>query len=191
MKGETAQQILEVAQDLVRQRGYSAFSYADISEQIGIRKASIHYHFSSKEDLAKELVRRYRDSLWQTLNQIEQTTSDPREQLLQFFCLYRDGLRHNQLCLCGMLSSDLAVLPKAVQDEVQSFFGETETWLAAVLQRGYAADRLKLRLPPPSEAAYLLATLQGAQLVARASEDREASFDRIIEPLLKAICSDC
>ena len=54
---DTAQQILDVAQDLVRCRGYSAFSYADISKQVGIRKASIHYHFSSKEELGKELRR--------------------------------------------------------------------------------------------------------------------------------------
>ncbi len=33
---ETAQQILDVAQDLVHCRGYSAFSYADISQQVGI-----------------------------------------------------------------------------------------------------------------------------------------------------------
>ena len=43
MEKHTAQKILDVAQDMVRNRGYSAFSYADISAQVGIRKASIHY----------------------------------------------------------------------------------------------------------------------------------------------------
>jgi TetR/AcrR family transcriptional repressor of nem operon len=32
-------------------RGYKAFSYADISEQVGIRKASIHYHLFQQERL--------------------------------------------------------------------------------------------------------------------------------------------
>lgn len=34
------------------QRGYSAFSYTDISEAIGIRKASIHHYFPTKAGLS-------------------------------------------------------------------------------------------------------------------------------------------
>jgi hypothetical protein len=30
---------------LIQTRGYSAFSYQDVADSLGIRKASIHYHF--------------------------------------------------------------------------------------------------------------------------------------------------
>lgn len=56
MKENTAQRILDTAQDLIRHRGYSAFSYADIADRVGIRKASIHYHFAAKEDLVLSLI---------------------------------------------------------------------------------------------------------------------------------------
>ena len=84
MKSNTAQQILDVAQTMVRNRGYSAFSYADIAKEIGIRKASIHYHFPSKEDLVKELVIRYRDNLVRKCQVIEQQKINPQEQLKKF-----------------------------------------------------------------------------------------------------------
>ncbi|MDX2213990.1 MAG: TetR/AcrR family transcriptional regulator [Oculatellaceae cyanobacterium bins.114] len=187
MKAETAQQILDVAQDLVRSRGYSAFSYADISEQVGIRKASIHYHFCSKEELAKALVDRYRERVRQNLKQLEQTTSDPQEQLIQFCRLYRNGLSQDQMCLCGILSAEVAVLPKPVQQELSAFFVETEVWLAAVLKRGHAAGSFNLRTTPAGEAAIVLATLQGAQLMARTSNDSEATFDWIINSLLAVL----
>ncbi|WP_257998927.1 TetR/AcrR family transcriptional regulator [Fischerella thermalis] len=45
---DTRTQILDTAQDLIQRVGVNAMSYQDISEAVGIRKASIHYHFPSK-----------------------------------------------------------------------------------------------------------------------------------------------
>ncbi|NEP24379.1 TetR/AcrR family transcriptional regulator, partial [Moorena sp. SIO3I6] len=98
MKQKTAQQILDVAQSMVRNRGYSAFSYADISKEIGIRKASIHYHFPSKDDLVKELVKRYQKNLARKCFEIEQQETTPQAQLREFVNLYRDGLQDNKIC---------------------------------------------------------------------------------------------
>ena len=50
-RSTTAEDILDRAEALIQTRGYSAFSYQDISDTLGIRKASIHYHFPSKTDL--------------------------------------------------------------------------------------------------------------------------------------------
>ena len=44
-------QIIELALKLIQQKGYVAFSYDDISKQLNVTKASIHYHFEKKEDL--------------------------------------------------------------------------------------------------------------------------------------------
>lgn len=184
---ETAQQILDVAQELVRSRGYSAFSYADIAEQVGIRKASIHYHFPSKEELTQELVKRYALTFQQKLKQIEQDEPDPQKQLRQFVALYRRGLSQHQMCLCGILAAEMVVLPDSVQEEVRAFFAATQAWLQAVLQRGVAVGCLQPRLAPEDEASLLLATVQGAQLIARAATASEVTFDRIAAQLLAAL----
>ena len=126
---ETAQQILDVAQDLVRCRGYSAFSYADIAKQVGIRKASIHYHFPSKEDLARELVQRYRSQFQRKLQNLDRISSSPTDRLQAFVGLYRNGLHQYQICLCGMLSAEIEVLPDSVKTEVRAFLSEAQIWL--------------------------------------------------------------
>jgi TetR/AcrR family transcriptional regulator, transcriptional repressor for nem operon len=185
---ETAQQILDVAQELVRSRGYSSFSFADISEQVGIRKASIHYHFSSKEELTRELVKRYRMTFQQKLKQIGLSNSNPQTKLQQFLSLYRQGLSQCQMCLCGILSAEMAVLPASVQAEVRAFFTETQTWLQTVIQVGVSTGCLQPRLSSEDEASLLLASVQGAQLIARASETSELTFDRIADQLLASIC---
>ncbi len=186
MKG-TAQQILDVAQDLVRCRGYSAFSYADISKQVGIRKASIHYHFPSKEALGQELVKRYHTTFQCKLKAIEQSESDPCQQLQQFVGLYRSGLSQCQICLCGMLSAEIEVLPNSIQEEVRAFLTGTQAWLTSVLAAGQAAGCLQPRISPEIEASLVLATLQGAQLIARTATDQEAMFDGIANPLLTTL----
>jgi len=184
MKTDTAAHILDVAQDLVRCRGYSAFSYADIARQVGIRKASIHYHFPAKEDLGRELMARYRVGVQHRLHAMAQAEADPRQQLQQFVALYRDGLQDCQMCLCGILAAEIEVLPASVRQEVRAFLAAVQAWLAQVLARGQTAGDLHLRWEPATEAAQVLATVQGAQLLARAAEDRLAAFDAVAHPLL-------
>jgi len=180
MEGKTAQQILDVAQDMVRSRGYSAFSYADISEQIGIRKASIHYHFPSKDELVRKLVQHYREAFSRKCDRIAQSLASPQQQLMQFVNLYRDGLKQGQICLCAMLTADFAVLPQAVQEEVRAFFHQTEAWLALLLKCGCEANVWQCYPSVEVEAKGLIALLQGAQLLARTAEDSTAAFEQIV-----------
>lgn len=185
MKQNTAQQIIDTAQSLVRNRGYSAFSYADIAKQIGIRKASIHYHFPSKDDLVKELVKRYREIVERKCIQIEQQKITPQEQLRKFVNLYRNGLQDNQICLCGMLTADFAVLNSEIQAELKTFFSITESWLIRLLKRGCEAKAWQFTQSYESEAKSIIALLQGAQLLARIADNSQESFDKIAGDFLQ------
>jgi TetR/AcrR family transcriptional repressor of nem operon len=53
MNKTTKTTLLDVAEELLLTRGYNGFSYNDIAEKVGIRKASIHYHFPSKSGLGE------------------------------------------------------------------------------------------------------------------------------------------
>ena len=185
MKQNTNQLILDVAQSMVRNRGYSAFSYADISKEVGIRKASIHYHFPSKDDLVKELVKRYRENLERKCHQIEQQEISPSEQMRQFVNLYRDGLQDNQICLCGMLSADFVVLNSSIQAELKTFFDVTQSWLIRLLKRGSEAKVWKDNQSVELEAKTIMAMLQGAQLLARVAENSLEAFDQLTQELLQ------
>ncbi|SQC98107.1 transcriptional regulator [Escherichia coli] len=47
----THDSLIELTDTLIQQNGYQGFSYADLAKTLGIRKASIHYHFQTKTDL--------------------------------------------------------------------------------------------------------------------------------------------
>ena len=52
----TQDRLVEIGETLMRQRGYGGFSYADLALKAGIRKASIHHHFPTKDDLVNGRV---------------------------------------------------------------------------------------------------------------------------------------
>ncbi|MBN3101089.1 TetR family transcriptional regulator [Pectobacterium brasiliense] len=47
----TKQALVKEAMILIRRKGHSSFSYADLVTKIGISKACIHHHFPSEEML--------------------------------------------------------------------------------------------------------------------------------------------
>ena len=52
----THDSLIELTDTLIQQNGYQGFSYADLADGLGIRKASIHYHFQTKTDLGLAYV---------------------------------------------------------------------------------------------------------------------------------------
>ena len=183
----TAERIMDAAQRMVQTRGYNAFSYADISAQVGIRKASIHYYFPSKKDLGKELVARYRVAFRDKLDRIDNETDDARRKLKAYAQLYLEALRDDdRMCLCGMLASDITTLPEEVRREVVGFFADNETWLMKTLGDGRNVGVLSFSGSAKSEAQLLLTGLQGAMLVARTYGD-QARFRTVVRSLLARI----
>ena len=53
----TSHRILDVAEYLMQTRGYNGFSYADVAGEIGITKASLHHHFSTKAALGAAVLK--------------------------------------------------------------------------------------------------------------------------------------
>ena len=73
---------------MVQARGYNGFSYADIADMVGIRKASVYHHFAGKGDLGQEVARRYRRGFGEALADIESDTDDPVARLERYAELY-------------------------------------------------------------------------------------------------------
>ena len=60
---DTANLILDVAEQLVQVRGFNAFSYADVAGELELTNAALHYHFPSKSELGEALIARYCDPI--------------------------------------------------------------------------------------------------------------------------------
>ncbi|MEU9319494.1 helix-turn-helix domain-containing protein [Streptomyces sp. NPDC048295] len=60
---DTKAEIRKVAIELFTEQGYEATSLREIAERLGITKAALYYHFSSKEDIVRSLFTEHLDAL--------------------------------------------------------------------------------------------------------------------------------
>jgi TetR/AcrR family transcriptional repressor of nem operon len=182
----TSDEILACARTLIIAGGYNGFSYADIADVVGIRKASIHHHFPSKVDLVKALVIGYREAAEEGVKQLEQGIPGPLEQLRAYVQYWKTciGDASAPFCVCALLASELPILPDEVAMEIRTYFRFLSGWLTSVLERGVQQKLISLRHAPRIEAEAFMATVHGAMLSARAYGDAEI-FGAIMDPQLE------
>jgi len=184
--GGTAEKILDVSERLVQRRGYNAFSYADVAKAVGIRKASLHHHFATKADLGRALVARYREAFLNALHAIDEESDGTLDRLERYAELYGSVLREKRMCMCGMLATDAATLPKPVRESVAGFFDDNVGWLTRVLDEGRKRKELHFSGTPSTMASFFVSTLEGAMLVAYGSGSYE-NFDGAAGQLLTTV----
>ncbi|ACL62878.1 TetR/AcrR family transcriptional regulator [Methylobacterium nodulans] len=158
---DTAQAIMDAAERRIRSAGYSGFSFREIADEIGIKSASVHYHFPTKEALAAAVTRRYNDRIAASIDaQIAAGTAPVEAWRHVFRAALADGAR---MCLCGALGVTSGDLSEEVAAEVRRFFT-------------YGVDKLKAGGLSEARAMQVLATLEGAILIASVRSD-PAFFD--------------
>ncbi len=182
----TAERALDIAERLVQMRGFSNFSYADIATELGITKASLHYHYPGKAELGQALITRYAERFSQALDNIDRDEPNAHAKLEAYADLYAGVLRNERMCMCGILAAEYQTLPDAMQLEVIRFFDENQKWLANVLQDGKAVGTLTYGGRAEDVAQGILSTLEGAMLVARPYGDL-ARFDAAAKQLLNGL----
>ncbi len=172
-RSDTAEQILDLAETLIQTRGYSAFSYQDIADSLGIRKASIHYHFPSKTDLGIAVVDRYIARFGAALAAIADDQSQTSMTMLDFYVqpYLQFASTPDRVCLSGALAGEMMALPPQVRQRVDHFFKTHQGWLTKILKRGVARGEFTLPAPAPKMARFVFGALQGALLVKRTTDD--------------------
>lgn len=187
---DTPTQLLDRAQSLVQSRGFNAFSYKDLAASVGIRTASIHYHFPTKGDLGLALMQRYRAGLDDLLASLDQRRTSAKARLLGLMDAYAETEAQGAICLCGSLASDQETLGEDLSQAVTDYLDSTLSWVEATLEAGAKSGEFDLAAKPAAKpadlAASLVASLQGALLLSRAA-DRGSIVGRVRRTFLHSL----
>ena len=169
MQGETADRILEAAHALLADRGYSAFSYADIAEMVKIRKPSIHHHFPTKEILVTTVLKRHRNKLGAALSGLTQHVESPLKRLEAYVLYWEKCIRDKTepICIAALLGAELPTLPEEVKLEVKRYFRELKMWIQKTMEEGRAKGIIQLEQSASTEADTFIALINGAMISAR------------------------
>lgn len=176
MTTDTREMILNAARTTAQAHGYNGLSFRELAKAVGIKSASIHYHFPTKGDLGAALARQYSARAAEDMVAILQETRDPAACIARYVALFRRALEQdNRMCLCGIMAAEYDDLPEPVRAEVIAFADLNRMWLSGVLAQATAPDGLTA----DDWALAVHAAIGGAQLAARSRSDI-AVYDAIV-----------
>lgn len=184
MSVSTRDALMKSAEIHLRTKGYAAFSYADLAEEIGIRKASIHHHFPTKENLGHALITRYIEGFTQKLRWLDETHADPVVRLREFSLLFQSSIHDRLLPLCGALAAEMAAMPESLQELGRALLTQQLAWLEKSLVEAAKVHRWKRAAPPALHARMLLSALEGASFIDWAlgsSAEPLATFNHLLD----------
>ena len=181
--GSTREQILAVARSLIETRSYLGFSFQDVADAIGIRKASLYHHFPTKEALGIAVIREATQLFknWEAAR-----VRAPKDALESYFRMYRNTLKAGSgMCPAGALTPGWDCINEELRQAVQELRNTQVLWLTGVLGALAPAGHKK-GASAASLAAYVFSVCQGALLASRMT-GRAEDFDEAIAQLRSSL----
>ncbi|WP_226390856.1 TetR/AcrR family transcriptional regulator [Penaeicola halotolerans] len=167
-------ELLDLAEELILTRGYNAFSFQDLSDKVGIKKASIHYHFPTKEKLGLALINRYMEEFKDWTKKLDDQKENAAVKIEGFFQNYQKAaMGEKKISLGGILSAEFNTLSEEMQESLKLYFNDRYKWLVKTINDGQYEGSLRVSGAAEDKAYMLLAALQGALQIARATKNRE------------------
>lgn len=168
MPTNTSDKLIELAEAAICTKGYASFSFRELAAELGIKSASVHYHFPTKAHLGLAVVKSYRQRYTEALSQIEQQFPDANSRVESLVAIYRrEMLTSERMTLCTMLAAEMRQLPEEIQQELKAFYQLNLDWLQRVTGQ---SDRV---------AAQIFSLLQGALMGGKTIGD-PAYFDAAV-----------
>jgi TetR/AcrR family transcriptional repressor of nem operon len=157
---------------VVHQRGFGASSVRDIVQAAGVPQGSFTNHFATKEAFGLEILDRYHEMTSGNVRATLRNDGLPPLRRLrawmegQLEYLRKDDMRRG--CLYGNLSAEASEESEAIRTRVASVFAENQASVAYCLEAAIDAGELAPNTEVQELAGFIVSSLQGAILVAKA-----------------------
>lgn len=163
---DTRSKILSAAEQMVRSGGYNGFSFREIALSVGIKSASVHHHFPTKESLTLEVARQYEGNFFEALGEPSPAGVDVSTQLNRYCEVFKSAFESSgRACLCGILSNEAEQLPESVREVIIAFVQSNIAWLEESLSKAGGGDQAR------EKAEFIYCALEGAMGVAALQQD--------------------
>lgn len=184
--------ILQMAEEVLMEKGYYETSIDEIAARVGIAKGTVYLHFLSKEDLVVAILLRDLQHLLVEIDEVaatDATAHDKVEAILH--CAYGTVfIKRIQLLTSLFQSGDAKRHQKEHGDTLKDLSEQLATKLSAVLDQGKAAGEFDASIPTPimlSAFFGLLSPRGYEQLVTRAQLEKDELINQLGRLYLKGI----
>jgi AcrR family transcriptional regulator len=162
---DTRTTILDLGEKLIRNKGYHAFSYKDIADELNIKNAAVHYYFPSKADLGIAVLERAIKTISESSVRWAQLPED--QQFRKFLYTYFESNARGTVCLMGALSAASIELPEEMRLKLKEMGDTILVWLSKCLADGKRKKIFAFDEKPDIKATMLISNMLASLLFSR------------------------
>jgi AcrR family transcriptional regulator len=138
---DTKARIRAVAMELFAAQGYEQTSLREIADRVGMTKASLYYHYPSKQALLLALIEPLVDEWRRDVEAAEQEPYHPASVRIYLGRILDTMIRHRDACGIVMRDTPALASVKPILQEMVQISARLHTWLAG--PRPTEVDRIK------------------------------------------------
>jgi len=168
---DTRDRILNSAQRLMQTRSFHGFSFQDVADEVGIRKASLYHYFDSKDAMALAVLDRAAG--WSKAEFKKVADREPVDRLEAYFDMFRTiHGKAERMCPGGSFGAVFDAVSSPMQSALHRFAKLHVDWLEDVVREGLKRGQFDVGDQRPRDVAMqVVAGVQGALLSGRLTSD--------------------
>jgi TetR/AcrR family transcriptional repressor of nem operon len=166
------EKILTEGLRVVHERGFAGASVRDIVQAAGVPQGSFTNHFTSKEAFGLEVLELYFARGSELMREtLRNDALPPLQRLGAYIDATKDRLNRNGMrsgCLYGNFTAEASDHSEILRRRLVEIFSEVQASFAYCLRAAKEAGEISPSLDCDEVAAFIVASLQGANLLAKA-----------------------
>ena len=142
----TREQLIDSAMRNLYQFGYNRFSFAHVAKDCSIAKASIHYHFPSKDTLVLAAIDKYTNDQKEFLESLKHNNQlDTLEKFEKLFDHAYERMKAKNYigCLAGNLGLEISETNQTILTRINEFMNYKLTWFVDLIETGKKSGLLR------------------------------------------------
>ena len=179
----TRNEIIKIGDELIRDKGFNAFSFYSISRALGIKNASIHYHFHTKADLGIAIVENQIAGLEQLI--LESADKSPVDKLKTYISIYCNAKEEGLVCLVGSLATDINSVDPEIRVHLKVLVDKILDWVTDILKEGRDKGVFHFSPTPRTKALMVISTMLASLQLTRLTGDKD--FNTIKDTVIKEL----
>jgi TetR/AcrR family transcriptional regulator, transcriptional repressor for nem operon len=184
------EKILTEGLQLVHARGFANASVRDIVQAAGVPQGSFTNHFASKEAFGLEVIELYRANSQATIAEtLRNDARAPLERLGAYLDATKARMARHAMrngCLFGNFTAEASDHSERIRLRLVEIFAEVEAAIGHCLRAAVVAGEVREDLDVDDTAAFIVASMQGANLLAKAQRSA-APIERFRRILLGVV----
>jgi TetR/AcrR family transcriptional regulator, transcriptional repressor for nem operon len=168
------QEVLEKAQHVFWEKGYSATSTEEVLAAMGIGRGSFYLAFEGgKKELFEKAIKQFHRKSFEQFEKIVRESSEPIEMIREFFRnIARNNAHTHKLgCFIGNTIVEMSILDAYLEQEAVLILKELEQLFCTTIKKAQANGQLKTRIDPEILGRHLITLWNGLNITRRMYPD--------------------